>query len=123
MNQLQATVCQRVLPAFTIALLAVAMASTSGVSAPADTFVPVDLSPADESGKNLRLMNDTDLNPCSSPQELIVAQRTPEEEQACYQGCVNRCWLRWMNRGHAGDRFGRYQQYIKCKNSCMWSCG
>ena len=39
MNRLQATVRQRVLPAFIMALLAVAMASTSGVSAPADTFV------------------------------------------------------------------------------------
>ena len=135
-NRLQNTARQRVLELVAMALVTVAIASTSGVSATADTVVPSVLTPVDESdlsvrpsptyrefGKSLGLINDTDLNPCSLPQELIVAQRTREQQQACYQGCVNRCWLRWMNRGHAGDRFGRQQQYLKCKNSCMWSCG
>ena len=122
-----------------MALAAVAIASASALSAPADTVVPGIVASVDEadlsvrpgatygeSGKNLALVNGADSNPCSSPlspQELIVAQRTREQQQACYQGCVNRCWLRWLGRGHPGDRFGRYQQYLKCKNSCMWSCG
>lgn len=136
MNRLQTTVCQRGLQALTMALLAVAIVGNSGGTEPADTFVPVALAPADELGlsvgpsptlrqfgKKPGLTKENGLNPCLSPEGSVVALRTREQQQACYRGCVNRCWLRWMSRGHAGDRYQRYQLYLQCQNSCTWSCG
>ena len=54
---------------------------------------------------------------------LILAAQTGSGKAGCYQGCVARCWLRWMSGGHAGDNFQRHQLYMKCKNACTWSCG
>ena len=120
---------------FTMVPIAVAITSNSGCAGPAATFLPVSLAPAGELGLSVRpspayrglndfvLPKENCLNPCLSPQGSTLALRTREEQQACYRGCVNRCWLRWMSSGHAGDRFQRYQLYLKCKNSCVWSCG
>lgn len=136
MNRLQTTVRHRVVQALTMALIAVAIASNSGLAEPVATSLPVSLAPADESGlsvipspgqrtlDNPVLPKGNGLNPCSSPRDSSFAlHANNHHQQSCYQSCVNRCWLRWMSRGHTGDRLNRYQLFLKCKNSCMWSCG
>ena len=42
---------------------------------------------------------------------------------SCEQNCERTCRLRWLLLpGHAGDRYARYQAYLKCAASCKAGC-